>query len=242
MDFLTLNILSFTQALTEFLPISSSGHLHLFQAFLGLVPSLALDIFLNTATLLSVLFFFRKEIPFFLSNLKYIIVSTLPALALGYFAKDYLESLFSSTISLAIPFLYTTLILFLTKFTKQKNDRMTYKKALLIGIFQSLAITPAISRSGSTIFAALLLGFSPTFAFKYSFSLFIPVSFAALILALPDISSLNLSLFSAFYSVTLTFLFGLVSLYYLRKILAKNKLYYFSFYTLALALILLAIG
>jgi len=243
MNFINLTILSTIQSITEFLPITSSGHLHLFQTLFGLQPSLTLDIFLNTATLFSVLFFFRKEVPFFFKHIKYIIVSTIPAVIVGFLAKDLLESTFSTTLSLAIPFLYTSLILFSTRFTTETKDtKMTYKKALIIGIFQSIAITPAVSRSASTIFAALLLGFSPTFAFKYSFSLFIPVSIAALILAFPDISSLNLSFFSLLYSTLLSLSLGLISLYYLRKILIHKKLYYFSFYTLFLALLLLTLG
>jgi len=83
MDLIQIIFLGLVQGITEFLPVSSSGHLHLFQLLFRLTPSLTLDIFLNTATLFSVIFFFRHQIKFFFSNLKYIIVGTIPAAIIG---------------------------------------------------------------------------------------------------------------------------------------------------------------
>jgi undecaprenyl-diphosphatase len=241
MDLIQIIFLGLVQGITEFLPVSSSGHLHLFQLLFRLTPSLTLDIFLNTATLFSVIFFFRHQIKFFFSNLKYIIVGTIPAAIIGYFANDYIDLLFTNPKSLILTFLITTILLFATHFLKKADKEITYKKALIIGLFQSLAILPGVSRSASTIVASLLLGLSPAFAFKFSFSLFIPVSIGALILGISDFSSLDLTTSSAAIAFIVTFLVGLISLKFLKNIVIQQKLKYFGFYTLFLFVLLLAI-
>ena len=227
------------QAITEFLPISSTGHLHLFQILFGLKTSLTFDIFLNTATWLSVLFFFRKQVPYFFKNLAYIIVGSIPAVIIGVFFKDQVENLFASTKTLPYEFLFTAIILYLTRYFKFKNDQLTYPKAIIIGLFQALAIIPAISRSGSTIFAGLLLGLSPQTAFNFSFCLFIPASLGALILDAKDVFSLSLLTPVNLTVFLVTFLVGIVSLKILQKILISQKFYLFSIYLVILASILL---
>jgi len=241
MDLLQIVFLGIVQGITEFLPVSSSGHLHLFQFFFRLTPSLTLDIFLNTATLFSVIFFFRHQLKFFFSNLKYIIVGTIPAVIVGFFAKDYINQVFIDPKSLIITYLFTTVLLFSTHFLKKSETQITYKKAFIIGLFQALAILPGISRSASTIVASLILGLSPAFAFKYSFSLFIPVSIGALILGLSDFNSLDLTISSAAIAFIITFFVGLISLKLLKNIVIGQKLKYFGFYTLFLFLLLLAL-
>ena len=227
------------QAITEFLPISSTGHLHLFQILFGLKTSLTFDIFLNTATWLSVLFFFRKQVPYFFKNLAYIIVGSIPAVIIGVFFKDQVENLFASTKTLPYEFLFTAIILYLTRYFKFKNDQLTYPKAIIIGLFQALAIIPAISRSGSTIFAGLLLGLSPQTAFNFSFCLFIPASLGALILDAKDVFSLSLLTPVNLTVFLVTFLVGIVSLKILQNILISQKFYLFSIYLVILASILL---
>lgn len=241
MDLIQIFFLGLVQGVTEFLPVSSSGHLHLFQLFFRLTPSLTLDIFLNTATLFSVIFFFRHQIKFFFSNLKYIIVGTLPAVIVGFFANNYIDSLFTNPQSLILTFLITTILLFATHFLKKSDSQITYKKAFVIGLFQSLAILPGVSRSASTIVASLLLGLSPAFAFKFSFSLFIPVSIGALIMGLSDFNTLDLTYSSATIAFIITFFVGLISLKLLKNIVVGQKLKYFGFYTLFLFFLLLAI-
>jgi len=241
MALIQIIFLGFVQGITEFLPVSSSGHLHLFQSFFQLTPSLTLDIFLNTATLLSVIFFFRHQIKFFISNLKYIIVGTIPAVIVGFFAKNFIDQLFTNPKSLIFTFLITTILLFTTHFLKKSDSQITFKKAFIIGLFQALAILPGVSRSAATIAAALILGLNPTFAFNFSFSLFIPVSIGALIMGLSNFSTLDLNFGSATMAFIITFLVGLLSLKLLKNIVTKHKLSYFGFYTLFLFLLLLAI-
>ncbi|MBI2464893.1 undecaprenyl-diphosphate phosphatase [Candidatus Shapirobacteria bacterium] len=236
MNFFQAIILSIVQGVTEFLPISSTGHINLLQKLFGLTPSLSFDIFLNTASLVAVIFFFRKKVPYFITNLRYIVVGTVPAIIAGVLFKDQIEALFSSTRTLPYEFIFTAITLFLTKLFVSKDAKLTYKSALIIGIFQTLAIIPAISRSGSTIFAGLMLGLSPLEAFSFSFGLFIPASFGALALDLKDISSLDLFSLTSISAFIVTALVSYISLLYLQKVLTNHYLWKFGFYCLALGL------
>jgi len=241
MNFFQAIILAIVQGITEFLPISSTGHINLLQKLFGFSPSLSFDIFLNTASLVAVLFFFRKKIPYFFENLKYIIVGTIPAVVAGLLFKDQIEALFSSTKTLPYEFIFTAVTLFLTKKFVGKDARLTYKNALIIGSFQALAIIPAISRSGSTIFAALMLDLSPLEAFNFSFCLFIPASFGALALDLKDIGSIDIFSLTNLSAFVVTAVVSYISLSYLQKVLTNRYLWKFGFYCLTLGLILLFI-
>lgn len=230
MSILSLGLI---QALSEFLPVSSSGHLNLFQQ----QPSLSLDIFLHLATLLSVLVYFRTQISFFVKNLKFIIVATLPAALIGVFLNDRLESIFSQPGLLPFFFLITSVLVFSTKLVKPKNEELNYQKALIIGLFQALAIMPGISRSGSTIFAGLLMGLSPITAFKFSFTLFIPATLGAMVLNLPQISQIS---FDSTYLLAfiLAFAVGLLALSLVKKFISNRTFWIFSIYTFLLSLVL----
>jgi len=235
-------LLALTQGIAEFLPISSSGHLNLAQYFLNLTPSLSFDIFLNTASLLSVLFFFRSQINYFFKNILFIIIASLPAAIVGLLFKNNIELIFVNIKLLPLFFFITSLFVYLTRYLSIKDNKITYKKALIIGLFQALAILPGVSRSGSTIFAGLLMGLSPLTAFQFSFTLFIPASIGALLLDLKNLS--NFSVFASrpyLISFITTFAVGLVALKCLQQLLVKNKIWYFSLYTFVLALILLFI-
>ncbi len=231
-------ILAVIQGVTEFLPISSSGHLNLAQHFLGFQPSLTFDIFLNTATLFSVFFFFRKQLKYFFDNLIYILIGSLPAALVGILLKDQVEMIFGSINLLPYFFLLTTVYLFVSKYLPKKDEKLTLKKAVIIGFFQAIAILPAVSRSGSTIFAGLLVGLSAVQAFNFSFCLFIIASLGALLLDFKNLHGLNVFQPELIIGFFVTFLVGIGALALLNKILANRKLWYFSFYTLLLAIIL----
>ncbi|MBU3935046.1 undecaprenyl-diphosphate phosphatase [Patescibacteria group bacterium] len=239
MSFLQLLFLAFVQAVSEFLPISSSGHLNLFQSIFGLTPSLVLDIFLNTATLFSVFYIFRHQFRDFLKKIPLIFIGTLPAAILGFLFKDKIDLLFTRPDYLPLFFLITSVLLLAQKFITPKKSELTPVKALIIGLFQALALLPGVSRSASTLFAGLLLGLPLLQAFQFSFYLFIPASLGALVLNFTDIS-----LLSSFISLEslLAFLFafivGIISLRLLQKLFTHRHLWYFAFYTLALSVIL----
>lgn len=229
-------ILSIVQGVAEFLPISSSGHLNLFQHFFGITPSLTFDVFLNTATFCSVLFFFRNEISYFLNNIFYIFLGSLPAIIVGLFFKNQIESIFSQPNLLPIFFLITSIFVLSTKFIKNNQKRITIKTALIIGIFQAIAILPGVSRAGATIFAGLLIGLAPVESFMFSFSLFIPASLGALVLNIKDISHTTLFSSTNIIAFITTFIVGIFSLWLLQRLLINKKLWIFGIYTLVLAL------
>lgn len=232
-------LLGLVQGITEFLPISSSGHLNLLQHFFGLTPSLSLDIFLNTATLFSVLFFFKNQIKYFFDNLHYIIVASIPAALVGILLKHQVENIFSDINLLPYFFLITSALLISTKFIKSKTEsKLNYKTALIIGIMQAVAILPAISRAGATITTGLWLGLAPVDAFNFSFCLFIVASLGTIVLDYKNLfMTTNFSpvMLSTFF---VTFLSGIVALYLLKKVLASKNMWYFGVYTLILSLIL----
>ncbi len=238
MTFIQSLALGLIQSISEFLPISSDGHLNLLQHFFKLTPSLDFDIFLHAATFISVIFFFRKQTKYFFTNLKYIIVGSIPAAVIGVLFKDYIESITASPHFLPFFFLFTGLMVLSTKFITTKNKSLNYFSAFIIGIFQALAILPAISRSGGTIFSALLLGLSPQNAFNFSFSLFIPTTLGAIVLSLKDIISANIITPTNLIVFLITSLFGYFVLNIFQKITVNKKFWIFGIYVIILALTL----
>lgn len=237
MSYFQALILAFVQGISEFLPISSSGHLNLLQYLLGLNPSLTLDIFLNTATLVSVLFFFRNKIKYFFDNLLYIVIGSIPAGLVGILFKNQIATVFSDVKLLPYFFLITAAFLFITKFLPSKSEKLDVKKSLIIGLFQAFAIIPAVSRSGSTIFAGLLLGLSSIEAFNFSFCLFIPASIGALALDARKIAFSGAFTPVYLLSFVVTAIVGYFALKFLQKALSSGKLWYFSFYVLIIAVV-----
>ncbi len=239
MSFWQLISLAITQGITEFLPVSSSGHLNLLQSFLKITPSLSLDVFLNTATLLSVIIVFRHQVKDFFKNFSFIVIGSLPAAAIGLLFKDQIEDVFSKPQYLSIFFLITSLLLFSQKSIKNKNLRLTKRNALIIGLFQALALFPGVSRSAATLFAALILGLSVKNAFKFSFYLFIPASLGALLLNFNQTSVLtSLQALPGLTAFLITLITGIISLNLLRRLLISRHLWFFGFYTTAISIII----
>lgn len=238
MSLLQTLVLALTQGITEFLPISSDGHLNLIQHLFGFSPSLTFDVFLHLATFFSVLFFFRKKIPYFISNLKYIIVGSIPVIIAGFFFKDQISTLAEYPKFLPLFFLFTSIYTIATKFIKKQDKKITYLTAIIIGIFQAVAILPGVSRSGGTIFAALLLGLSSLNAFNFSFSLFIPASAGAIFLEAKDILTPSILTTNNIIAFVFAFFIGLLALKFLEKVLSGNKFWYFGIYTILLAILL----
>ena len=228
-------ILAIIQGITEFLPISSTGHLNLIQYLFKFSPSLSLDILFHTGTLISVIFFFRNQIKYFFQNFWYIVLASIPAGLIGVLFKDQFENIFSDIKFLPLFFLITTILLFTTKYFKSKNIKINIKIALIIGIFQAIAILPGVSRSGSTIFAGLLMGLSPLEAFNFSFALFIPATLGSLILGFKDLS------FSPAFVLPflITVIVGLAALSILKKSLLSKNFWQYGIYTFILTIVLL---
>ncbi len=246
MDFLFLLkiiFLSLVQGISEFFPISSSGHLVIFQNILGmdklLSDQLLFDIFLHIGTLLSVVIFFFKDlkeltIHFYkkenLHFIKLIITASIPTAIIGFFFKDQLEALFHRPQLAGFALIATGIILLSSKYIRLQKTN-PYLTALIIGTFQGLAIIPGLSRSGLTISIALILLMGYEFSFRFSFILSIPAIFGALLLKLKDIQ-FNGEILYMLTGLVFSALFGLIALIILKKIILKKKFHYFAYYCL----------
>jgi len=254
MDIIQAIILGIAQGLTEFLPVSSSGHLALLQNLFGFKePPIFFDTLVHLATLLAVVFYLRYEILHILKTLKekqtiklvfLLILATIPAVLAGLFLQDKIDNIFTSLSLIGVCFLITSVILFATKFFadyKKEEKDLNWFDALFIGIFQAVAILPGVSRSGSTISASIYRGLKKEDAFKFSFLLSIPVIFGAFVLQMvkQDLSLLNGSLLPYIIGFLFAVIFGFLSLKIIEKVVIKGKLHYFAIYTLILGLITL---
>ncbi len=245
--------LSIVQGLTEFLPVSSSGHLVLFQKIFGLKPPILFDIFVHVGTLGAILFYFRKELRDLIKGifkkekeslyfLILIIIGTIPAVIVGLLLEQKIEIIFDSFKLVGIALLITSLLLFLTRLFKDKlkKEKMTsfnWKDALFVGLFQALAILPGISRSGATISSGLFRGFKRDLAFKFSFFLAMPAIIGALILQIPDLKNYSTVLLNqALIGMLIAGGIGYFALKILKKSLVGSKFWVFGIYCLLLGL------
>jgi len=240
-------ILGIIQGLTEWLPISSTGHLKLTEYFFGLRVPILFDVVLHIGTLVVVLFFFRTDIKKILSAFAHfnfktehglliplIIVGTIPTALIGLAFGQPIESVFQSPLPIATAFVLCGIVLYSAKAAKEEEENISYLTALVIGIAQGIAIIPGISRSGATIAVALLLGIKRERAFKFSFLLSIPAIIGALgYTAYKDygtLASAELGWTEILAGVAVAMIAGYLALKLLWKILAKKKLHLFAFY------------
>ena len=236
-------ILGVVQGFTEFLPISSSGHLVLVQDLLGIKqPGNDFEITLHIGTLCSILVVFYndiKDIVLTVSSIetkKYILlilIGTLPAVVIGLGLKDFFEQLFDNLIIVGFSLIFTGLVLMSSFYFKRENKEHSIVTSFLIGLAQAVAIIPGISRSGMTISCALLLGMSPKQAAKFSFLLAIPViSGAGLLMATDMETGFNMGLSTSLAGLITSFCIGVISLKWLLGWLEDGKFHYFGVYCL----------
>lgn len=231
------------QGVTEFLPVSSSGHLALAQNWLGLQePLLSFDVFLHGISLIAIIIFFFKEIKTLdFPKLIFMGIGTIPAVFVGLFLKDTLESIFHLPILVGFALIVTGINNLISHHFLQKKERetspLTIKKAFIIGIFQSLALIPGISRSGTTLLGSLGMKLNKQQAFTFTFLLAIPAILGALLLQSidliqGDLSTPHWSLFVA--GGTTTLIASLASLNLFKKLIEKSKFNFFGIYALVL--------
>ncbi len=261
MEWFEALILGLVQGLTEFLPVSSSGHLELGAAIFGLEEdNLTFSIIVHGATFLSVLVVFRNDILHLIISLfrfqwnvetKFIallLLSALPVGIAGVFFKDSIENLFEGRVILVgFMLLVTALLLFLTRFAPNQKKEVGVKSAIIIGLAQTLAIMPGISRSGATISTALYLGIDKEKATRFSFLMVLIPIFGASLLELIKLyteatepsaistSSLLIGAIAAFGA-------GLMACSWMLKIVKQGKLVYFSVYCAIAGLIAIFYG
>ena len=249
-------ILGVIQGLTEFLPVSSSGHLEITRELLDTnqLPSdnLLMTSVLHFATALSTILVFRKDIYDLIKGLfdkenksskSYIIkilIAIVPAGLVGFLLSDEIEFLFSGNMILVgIMLIITGTILFLTKILKTKNFKISSVHALIIGLSQAFAVIPGISRSGATICTSLFLGNNKSEAAKFSFLIVIPVIFGAILkdVLSGDIFDNEIKISILIIGFISSFLTGVLACKLMLKIVANNNLIYFSFYCFVLGII-----
>ena len=249
-------ILGIIQGLTEFLPVSSSGHLEIAKVLLNdkslAEESMLMTVVLHFATALSTVFIFRKDLFHILKGLfkfknnsefKFslsIILSMIPAAFVGVFFDDIIESFFNGNILLVGAMLILTgLLLFLADKAKNTNKEVSYFHAIIIGISQAIAILPGISRSGATISTSVLLGIDREKAARFSFLMVVPLIFGKIAkdLLSDDFNLDTINMVSLGLGFIAAFLTGLFACKLMIKLVKQSRLVYFAIYCIAVGVI-----
>ena len=258
MEIINAIILGIIQGLTEFLPVSSSGHLEIAKAILGEnkvgEESLLMTVVLHFATALSTIIIFRKDLIEIFSGLfqfknnesfqfsAKIVLSMIPAALVGLFFNDEIEALFGGALTLVGGMLLITgLLLFLADKAKASAKQVGIKAAIIVGISQAIAILPGISRSGATISTAVLLGIDKEKAARFSFLMVVPLIFGKMakdILA-GDILATDANFLALFIGFVFAFLTGLVACKWMIKLVKSSQLKYFAYYCFAVGTIVI---
>ena len=261
MDALDAIILGIVQGLTEFLPVSSSGHLELGKAILGdqSIPqeSLLFTVVLHFATALSTVVVFRKDVLQILKGLFQfswneesrfslkIVISMIPATLLGLLFEEQMEQFFSGNIPLVgYMLIITALLLYLADRARDTGKKVSYLNALIIGVSQAIAVLPGISRSGATISTSVLLGVDKEKAARFSFLMVVPLIVGKMgkdiwsgEISLEDDNLITLG--SGFIAA---FVAGLLACTWMIKLVKKSKLTYFALYCLLVGLLAIGYG
>lgn len=235
-------ILGLIQGLTEFFPVSSSGHLVIFEKIFGITgEEVAITVLLHLGTILSLVVFFMRDILKILHDLKltgYVLLVTVITGVIGIAGKDFFEGLFRSPRMVSLSLAATGIILLLTgRFGVSKRSTLNIRDALTLGISQSIAIIPGISRSGATVSCLLFRKLDWETSFRFSFIASIPAVLGAALLEAKDINfSLQADGGNLAAGFLFSFLSGLAALRLLKSIMAKAKWHYFGYYCLAAGL------
>ena len=267
MSILSAIILGVVQGLTEFLPVSSSGHLTVFQHFLGEIEqSLTFDIAVHVGTVLSVLTIYNKTIRKLLSDIFkgllrrdlnagsqlaiWVIIGTVPAGLVGVFFKSHIEAMFENLWVVTAGFLFTSLLLFFSrnKGSGQMGSQFLelngvpdihWRQAFLVGCAQAFAIIPGISRAGSTIAMGLIVGMDRKTSALFSFMLAIPAILGAAVLQLGEIEQFGSHELQVLLTgVLVSYLVGMAGLKLVLAFVKEGRMHYFSYYLWALIIFL----
>lgn len=241
-------ILALIQGLTEWLPVSSSGHLVIIEKILGLNLPLIYNITLHLGTLIVVLTFFREDVIRLIKaliklNFKseegkmaiFILIGSVPTAISGFLFYDFFKSLFSNLLAVGLALLITGCVLFISErnIGYKKMDRID---SLFIGLAQALSIIPGISRSGLTISTGLLRKIDKTTAFRFSFLLSIPAILGATLNEVKDFSMMNVEIIFLFLGIVTSMIVGYISIFFLRKMILNEKIHLFAYYCWAIGI------
>lgn len=251
MELLQAIILGIVQGITEWLPISSSGHLVIFQELFGFGTDVAFDVLLHLATLIVILAVFWKDVLAIIKSvfstrwdensklLFYILLASIPTAVFGLVFHDWLIGLFSNLLLLGVFFIVNGIILFLTRFAKASRQ-LNWWRSIVMGVAQGLSIIPSISRSGATVSAGMFLGIRKENLIKFSFLMAIPAIIGAFILEAKNLTLTN-PLPLILGSLT-AMIVGYFALKLMIKTIEKGKLHYFAYYCLVLGILILILN
>ncbi len=241
-------LLGVVQGLTEFLPVSSSGHLAVLQDWLNFRGNrLFFDVLLHLATLLAVFVYFREDILRYISSKKrllLIILATIPTGIIGLALKPFVEGVLYKPALVAVMFVITALVVFFVDVLEGTEgvDEIPFWRALVVGVFQGLAVVPGLSRSGLTIFASLWAGIKREEAAPFSFIVAIPAIAGANFLEFLDVgSSVAFDVYDIL-GMAAAFLTGLLALKLFVGFLNRRSFKFFGLYLLALAVLVFVFG
>ncbi len=250
-------ILGVIQGVTEFIPVSSAAHLIIAEKLLQFgISGLAFDVMLHFGTLLALLVYFRRDLWEFARSITkggrswwllwYVLVATVPAAVIGFFAYDLVAVVFRSLWIVVVMLVLVALVMFIAD--RQRGSRelssVKLKDAVIIGFAQALALIPGTSRSGSTIVAGSLLGFNNAEAARFSFYMAIPILLGAnlRVLGEPGVAESALSQWHVYAAgLAVAFVSGYAVIAFLLRYLSTHKLILFAWYRIVLALILIVI-
>ena len=233
--------LGLVQGFTEWLPISSSGHLVIFQALLNVTVPSEFDIIIMTGTIAALILYFRKRIRSLFTGLvegersaiNYIIlilITGIPTGIIGVIGREVFKSLYDQPVTVSVLLIVTGFFLFIASFQKKQDAPITRTRAFIIGIAQGIAVAPGISRSGSTIGTAVLLGIKPKDAAEFSFLIGIPAMSVATLLTFFDEPAAGVGFAPLVAGIIAAFIAGYVCIAFMMKLLEENRLYYFALY------------
>ena len=236
-------ILGIVQGLTEFLPISSSGHLTLLQDIFGITENnLFLTVMLHLGTLFAVVVYYFKDLksllkPANFNKVWWLFVATIPACLVGFFLNDFLTNTLPK---LSLPFCFFIsgiFIIFSEIFYKKQTKKkpLNTKNALVIGLVQCVALLPGVSRSGSTISAGLLCKVHKEEVANFSFLLSVPIILGSVILQLFETNLANINWLAILFGMFFAFLSGLFAISLMLKVVKKSNLKWFGFYLLIIS-------
>jgi len=240
-------VLGLLQGFTEFLPVSSSGHLVLTQSLLGIKESgVTFEVVVHLGSLLAVVIYFRSRfknliLSLFDSNRKsehktilFLSLGTLPAVIAVLFFKDFFEESFSNSILTSMMLILTGFVLLSSRLSKNGKKNISILSSVIMGIGQALAIMPGISRSGTTIVAGMHSGVKPSEAAEFSFLLSVPAILGAVVFKFDDLISINSDLVGHYLvAILITFLSSLFAVYAVLTLIKKGKFEYFAYYCFA---------
>jgi len=237
-------ILSLIQGITEWFPISSSAHLAIMQEIFGF-QNLAFDVYLHFASVLAVVILFGKDIARLTiinkENLNYImklLIALIPAAIVGIFYRETIRYAFGNFLFMGIFFIIFGFLIYATKFARETKIKPSKMDSLIIGISQTLALFPGISRSGMTMGSGLILGIKKEEAIKFSFILAVPIIIGATLFEAKEIALSNIPYTTLLTSFTLTLFASLMTIKLLIKIIKSDKFYLFGIYNVVLGLLL----